>query len=131
MKIELNTNVPLNEKGTNANIKFHIVDNKIMKEENIRYIENTKTYIYDVYIPILSELSLYMTFNTEKNLLSIMVLDNDFCQPYDYEAFILDDLEKGESPRKEHLQIKEFVENKLLHLQEVGILSGYKKNDYI
>lgn len=124
-----NTDISCNSQGTNANIKFHILDDKIMEREH--FIKSNDNYVLYKHIPILQSLEAYIKYDIPEELLTIMVLDDDFGQPYDYQYFIGVALKEEKPIKKELIDLKNFMEDLILHLQDVGILSGYNKGDII
>lgn len=127
--IEINTDVPLNKNGTNANIKFHILDESIMTRNRFRHIEDR--WVFSCHVPVMERLSLEIWYDLNEKELSIMVLDNRFGQPFDYLSYIINDISHKIEPPQDLVDIKEFVEDKVLSIQKAKIFTGYKKGDLI
>lgn len=73
------------------------------------------------------EVSFNVTIEKNNSLqFAIDILDDDFCQPYDYQYIL------GRNPTHEFaLSIKAKVEKEMLYLMKQGIISNYKIGDYI
>lgn len=113
----------VNSKGTNAKIKAHI-----LPDEEMRKIGFTDFYEPHWYFSKLigHEISFTVTIPKDGSDIEILTLDEDFCQPYDYQ-YMLD-----KNPTFEFaLKIKEKVEKQMEYLQNAGVLSGHVKGEYI
>jgi len=72
------------------------------------------------------EISFNVTIPKDGSEMYIDVLDEDFCQPYDYQMMLRD------SPLFEPcLIVRDFVEEQMEHLQNSGVFSGHVKGEYI
>lgn len=113
----------LNSHGTNAAIRAHILPDKEMRRLHFSDHVPSKWY----YCKLLSdEITFNVTIPKDGSDISIDVIDDDFCQPYDYQAILRD------SPsHKFALKIKELVECEMKSLQDAGVLSGHNYGDYI
>ena len=135
MKVEVNSN------GTNKLIKYNILSDERMKEIGFRrnYYEGTD---HEEYCPYwyFSRMIQFPKEKRWKNIeitfsvhipkdgsdLNIMVIDYDFCQPYDYQYIL------SESPEHECANIvKEQVEKWMKYLQDNEVLSGHTYGEYI
>lgn len=135
MKVEVNSH------GTNKLIKYNILSDERMKEIGFRrnYYEGTD---HEEYCPYwyFSRMIQFPKEKRWKNIeitfsvhipkdgsdLNIMVIDDDFCQPYDYQYIL------SESPENECANIvKEQVEKWMKYLQDNEVLSGHTYGEYI
>ena len=126
-------NIKLNKHGVNAKIKATILSDAEMRDIGFtdyakerwhfrRAIKfpNTKRYKgFDI------SFSVTITKNNPKDL-RIDVLDEDFCQPYDYQKMLDKDPEFEPC-----LTVKEQVEEWIKYLMENGVLSGHEYGEYI
>jgi len=125
--------VKLNKNGVNANIKAHILNDKEMRKIGFTDYNNNTWYfcrIFNDFKPKRSY-SNQISFNVSINKkdpedLRIDILDENFCQPYDYQAIL-----ERNSTFKPALQVKEFVETWMKYLQDNGVLSGHEYGEYI
>lgn len=123
---------PLTKYGCNANIKVHIFDEDIMRKA--RFTDYREGYWY--YCRDLRPLSHGISFNlsTKKDDPTdwrIDILDEDFCQPYDYQWMIQREVDGENFDGDFHWRVNEQVEYEMEHLTRLGIISGWKKGDYI
>lgn len=115
--------VEVNEHGTNKTIKFHILPEAEMKR--LRFTDYCEDCWY--YCKSLgSDITFNVTIPKDGSEAWIDVLDDNFCQPYDYQAI----LERDPS-FKFALTIKEKVEECMKELAEAGVISGHKYGEYI
>lgn len=133
--------VELNSHGVNKLIKATILSDEKMKEIGFHknYYEGTKHEKYSPYWYFSRTLELpkdkkYHGFGISFNVnipkdgsdIRIDVLDEDFCQPYDYQYMLEED------PSFEYaLLVKEQVEKWMEYLQNNGVLSGHVYGEYI
>ena len=115
--------IKLNKHGNNAAIKYHILTEDKMKKACFRKtisgwyffkpLDNRSRISYNLSIPFDEDGRIY-------------ILDEDFCQPYDYEYLL------EENPNFSLAQmIKAGAVYYTMLLQQRGILSGYTYGDYI
>lgn len=117
--------VKINEHGNNAAIKVHILDDATMKLNGFRrFIDGVDHWWYlcqRVYKDITFNMTIY-----DNGDWMIDILDEWFCQPYDYQAMY----EKGNhSPVV--LTVKKNVDEVMDSLKHKGIISGWEVGDYI
>ena len=133
--------VEVNSHGVNKAIKYNILTDEEMKQIGFRknYYEGTEHEQYSPYwwftrmIKFPKEkryrgfdISFTVKIPKDGSDLNIMVLDEDWCQPYDYQ-YMLD-----KNPTfKPCLIVKEQVEEFMSYLQEKGVLNGHKYGEYI
>ena len=133
--------IELNSHGVNKKIKAHILSDEKMKEIGFHknYYEGTKHEKYSPYwyfVKVIefpeekkwenTEISFNVRIPKDGSDVNIMVLDEDFCQHYDYQ-YILD-------KNSEHTCaniVKEEVEKWMAYLQDAGVLSGHSYGEYI
>jgi len=134
-------NVEVNSHGVNKAIKYHILSDEEMKEIGFQknYYEGTEHEQYSPYWWFTKNIEFpkskrwkgtYISFTVkipkDGSDLNIMVLDDDFCQPYDYQYLL------SKNPKNECCNIvKEQVEILMAYLQDKGVLSGHKYGEYI
>lgn len=117
--------VELNEHGNNAAIKVHILDEATMKLNGFRrFIDGVDHWWYfcnRVYKDITFNMTIYDSGDWR-----IDILDELFCQPYDYQAMY----ESG-NYRPIVLTVMENVNEIMDSFVHKGIISGWKVGDYI
>ena len=124
-KVEVNSNC------VNAKIKAHILSEKEMRE--IGFTEYNKEWHFRRSItfprkPRYKGFDISFNVSIPKNGsdIRIDVLDEDFCQPYDYQSML------NRNPTFEPaLIVYEQVEELMEYLQSKGVLSGHVKGEYI
>lgn len=124
--------VEINSNYVNAKIKAHILSDEKMKE--IGFTDYSKTtWFFCRSIKFPKEVR-YKGFDISFNVsipkdgsdIRIDVLDEDFCQPYDYQAML------HKNPTFEPaLIVYEQVEEHMEYLQSKSVLSGHVKGEYI
>lgn len=124
----INYDVPLNENHNNANIKINILEEYRMRELGFTdYCKDTWYYCTRV----IDKKKFIVTFNLSINKqnpkdFTIDILDEDFLQPYDYQAGI-----KMSPDFKPYLQVHRKVQKIMKYLIESGIIENYNLGDYI
>jgi hypothetical protein len=120
----LNTEIKTNKYGTNEAIKVHLKpDNEMRKLGFTDYCEGYWYYHKDLNCDI----SFGLTVNkNDSSDMRIDVLDENFCQPYDYQYFL-----ENNPNFKVALEIQGKVEAIMFKLKEAGILSGHEYGEYI
>ena len=117
--------VEINEHGNNAAIKVHILDEATMKLNGFqRFISNEDNWWYfckRVYKDVTFNMTIY-----DSGYWKIDILDECFCQPYDYQAMY----ESG-NYRPVVLTVMENVNEIMDSFVHKGIISGWKVGDYI
>ena len=116
--------IELNSNGVNRRIKYHILPDDEMRK--IGFTDyNPKVWYFGRGI----EHNISFNVSIPKNGiddLRIDVLDEEFCQPYDYQA-ILD----RDSDFPFALLVERKVEKYMEYLQDKGVLSGHARGEYI
>ena len=124
--------IKLNSHGVNAKIKYHILSDEKMKE--IGFTECRKGYLYFCRVIQFPKEKRYRGFNISFSVtiprdgsdIRIDVLDEDFCQPYDYQMIL------SKNPNHTCANIvNEQVEKWMEYLQDKGVLSGHVIGEYI
>ena len=118
----INYNVPRNSRGQNANIKGHIVDDKTMKQHGFHYDAKYEqwNYVQCLY----DEITLYIYISDDGIIID--VIDEDFCQPYDYQKYL-----GNKSDSRVPIIVHRQVQNKMKELMKAGIVTGYTLEDYV
>ena len=122
----------VNSHGTNACIKANILPDKEMREVGFTdYAKNRWYYGRCVPFPETKEyrnvdISFGVTIPKDGTDICIDVLDEDFCQPYDYQ-YMLD-----KNPNLTIcVLVREFVEQQMQYLKECGVIEGHIIGEYI
>lgn len=126
----INYDVPITSKMQNANIKGHILEAEKMEELGFRYNENVNAWIFS---RTLYGEDYFFCKITEDDI-EIMILDDNFCQPYDYQNMLHGvDHEKCKNQTwyKYAMKVHDKVQKFMAKLVEGGAISGYEKNDFI
>lgn len=133
--------VELNSHGVNKLIKATILSDEKMKEIgfNKNYYEGTDHEQYSPYWYFLRfvefpkekrwqgvNISFTVRIPKDRSDIDIMVLDDDFGQPYDYQWI----LSKNSNNKCANI-VKEQVEEWMAYLQDNGVLSGHVYGEYI
>lgn len=123
---------PVNDWRNNVNIHIHLLDDELMRKA--RFTDFREGYWY--YCRDLKPLASGISFNLavakdNPDDWKIDILDEDFCQPYDYQAMIQREYDGEEFQGKFHWIVNAQVEYEMEHLTRLGIISGWEKGDYI
>ena len=114
----------VNERGINKNIKINVLEDKKMREIGFTDFRKDTWYFSRM---LKKEISFSLSVNKENPAdFRIDVLDDDFCQPYDYQSIL--------SKNKNHQFAKEImvlVEKHMAYLAESGIVEGHIYGEYI
>lgn len=121
-----------NRNMNNANISVHLLDEELMRLA--RFTDHREDYWY--YCRDLRPLTSGISFNLSVNKRDasdwrIDILDEEFGQPYDYQSMIQRELDGEDFQGNYHWKVNEQVEYEMEHLTRLGIISGWKKGDYI
>lgn len=128
----INYNVPI-KNHQNANIKANILSDEKMRE--LGFSDHVKSDWY--FSKMLTSMkkfrgftdlgiSFSITINKKTSKCKIDVLDENWCQPFDYQSILRKDPE-----HKFSLEIHHKVQDIMKWLIEVGIIEGYNLGDYI
>ena len=125
-KVEVNSNC------VNAKIKAHILSEKEMREIGFTdYSKDRWFFCRSITFPREPrykgfDISFNVSIPKDGSDIRIDVLDEDFCQPYDYQSML------NRNPIFEPaLIVYEQVEEWMDYLQSKGVLSGHVKGEYI
>ena len=122
------TEVKTNKNGVNSKIKAHILSDEEMRK--IGFTDYRKTHWYFsrmIYKNKMGDISFGVSINkTDPSDLRIDVLDENWCQPYDYQ-YMLEEKPNFQFAR----EIKNKVEEQMAYLQDAGVLSGHVYGEYI
>lgn len=115
--------VAVNSHGTNAKFRFTIRDPKEMRHAGFTDRDGANWYFMR---NLGFDISFNVTIPKDGSEAWIDVLDENFCQPYDWQSL----LEIGEHPVCADI-INHRVIALMLELQAYGILGGYEVGDYV
>ena len=121
-----NEDVELNEFHCNKKLQGHILSSREMKKAGFRELEDRWFYsrMLDKKADISFDVSIYKDNPTER--VNIEVFDEDYGQHYDFQKYL------NKNPHFEFaLKIRNAVEMEMARLQELGIISGHIKGEYI
>lgn len=117
--------IKLNSKHTNASIKANILPDKEMRK--IGFTDhNPDVWFYITPYSQDTSIDFVVTIPKDGSDIEIITLDNNFCQPYDYQAILHDYPDNSFT-----LKFREFVEEEMAYLESKGVLSGHAKYEYI
>ena len=119
--MEINANVPLDERGQNANIKFKVLDIGSMEECGFRHTYGKWVYC----LGITNDISLNIQIS-DNEVGTIDILDDQWLQPYDFQGMIMS---KKINPTVRLVQKR--VYSVMANLMEKGIIGGWNEGDYI
>ena len=123
-------NVEVNSNGVNKSIKYNILSDEEMRAIGFTdYFKNTWYFCKMIKFPKEYrglDISFNVSIPKDNSYIEIDVLDEAFCQPYDYQ-YMLDKNPKFEPC----LIVKEQVEEWMKYLQDKGVLSGHVCGEYI
>ena len=118
--------VELNVVHCNKKLQGHILSSREMKKAGFRELEDRWFYsrMLDKKADISFDVSIYKDNPTER--VNIEVFDEDYGQHYDFQKYL------NKNPHFEFaLKIRNAVEMEMARLQELGIISGHIKGEYI
>lgn len=127
--------VELNSHGVNAKIKAHIFDDAKMREFGFTdYAKDRWYFCRGINFKDVKkkkglsniDISFSVSIPKDGSDIRIDILDEDFCQPYDYQYIL-----KKHPEHKIANIVKEQVEYWMEKLQEEGVLEGHVRGEYI
>ena len=127
--------VKVNSHGVNAKIKAHILSDDDMRRIGFTDYKKDTWYFCRIvmeerskrkYGGIDFEVSFSVSIPKDGSDIRIDVLDEAFCQPYDYQHMLERNPTFGVA-----LKVKEQVEKWMKYLQDNGVLSGHIEGEYI
>lgn len=126
----INYDVPLNSKGQNKNIKGHMLAKEKMEKLGFWWNDIVHAWIFNR--KIVDDIGFHVRLD-EKSI-EILILDDAFCQHYDYQKALRDvDVEKYSNlPWVQYaVKVHTAVQGYMAKFVEAGVISGYEANDYI
>ena len=123
----------LNDNYNNTAISVNLLDDDLMRKARFTDVTEDKWYYCRDLEPLAHGISFNLSVRKDDpTKWTIDVLDEAVLQPYDYQSMIQNEYEHGfNSPGKFHWIVNEQVEYEMEHLTRLGIISGWKKGDYI
>ena len=121
--IKINKDVSLDERGQNANIKFHVLDKETMNSYDFGY--TYERWLFNV--GLTDTISMNIAISDDGEGL-IDILDDDFLQPYDFQSMIVNNDDEAPSVAK---TVQKKVYKIMEGLSFGGIISGWNAGDYI
>lgn len=131
-RLIMEQDVKVNSHGINAKIQGHILPDEQMRAIGFTDYDPTHWYFCRIvnFPKIIKTRNLIISFNVtipkDGSDIRIDILDDDWCQPYDYQYLLY----KNPTFRIA-LIVKEQVEEWMEYLQANGVLSGHVKGEYI
>lgn len=140
-KFDYSKECSVNSHCVNSNITYSILDEQTMKDAGFcdKYYQGTKNEedahkwyaIKYINFPLLNkyhsfEVTLNISLPKDNSDINISVLDEDFCQPYDYQSML-----KNNPNFEAALLVFEQVEFWMKYYEYFGILSGHNYGEYI
>ena len=112
----------IDERGQNKNLRYHIVDKDIMESLGFRHTGNVW-----MLRECIGNIGIYIRI-TDDCIGTIDVLDNDFCQPYDFQYIIV--ILKNKTP-KVAIEVQHKLYNILDSMKTFGVLENWEWGDYV
>ena len=132
---------PLTKYGCNANIRINLLSDNLMRIARFTDYREGYWYFCKDLRPLAHGISFNLSIKKDDPTdWRIDILDEDFCQPYDYQWMIKRELEGERFDGDFHWRINEEVELIMEHLKRepelvngefVYLLEGWEKGDYI
>lgn len=116
----------INQRGQNAAICGHILGDDIMEANGFRHREAFGRQFWSKFVLMAYkhlEMGFYVTIYDDDGSIEIDMLDEDFCQPYDWQGMD-EDFDYA-------IKARDFSWDQMEKLVESGIVSGWKRGDYI
>lgn len=135
---DMTESVAINSHGVNANIKYNILSSDEMRRNGFELNDDIETPTWSASFSLKQHkkydntfklsLNISLPLDSSKDDLDIVVMNEEWGQPYDYQ-YILSLPKK----KKNHIAsaVKEEVEDIIAKLQEANILNGHERDDYI
>lgn len=122
----INNDVPLNEKNQNKNIEAVILPDKEMRDLGFTDWAKDSWYFTDRVGPKEADISFNVSIKKDTGEIDIDVLDEDFCQPYDYQYGLVMGM-RGKFALAVHRDVQKLMKK----LMDGGVIKGYVIGDYI
>ena len=113
-----------NKSGVNVKIKAHILDEESMKAAGFRHVVGDGEF-WSYFKDLGSDIEFHVKIPVRGEL-RIDVLDEWYCQPYDYQYMI-----HSKATHKLPYEVFERVEEEMQRLKDFGILEGHEYGEYI
>ena len=123
----INFDVPLNKKKCNKKIHCISTDAEL---ESYGFTDRIKKRWY-YYRKIMPDITFNLTIDKKTRKATVEVLDENYCQPYDYQHMIYLAIHENRQPNEMAIVVHSKVQEKMKQLMEDGIIAGYNENDYI
>ena len=123
----INFDVPLNKKKCNKKIHCISTDAELESYGFTDHIKNRWYYCRK----ILPDITFNLSIDKKTRKATVEVLDENFCQPYDYQHMIYLAIKDNRKPNEMAIVVHSKVQEKMKQLMEDGIIAGYNENDYI
>ena len=125
LKMIQNGEPNVDDRGLNVLINSKILSNDEMLRAGFRLTQMDTWYLCR-YVGDDQETTLNITISQDGSRLKIDVLDEAFCQPYDYQMLL------GKDSTNQHaLNVMNNVETVMQLLSDAGIITGWQKGMYI
>ena len=130
-------NIEVNRHSVNKKIKANILSDSEMRRIGFTdYAKDRWYFCRGIKFPSTREyrnfeVSFSVAIPKDGSDIRIDVLDEAFCQPYDYQSMIIHSREMGLEPNKTCMIVFEQVEQHMKYLAEQGILEGHIYGEYI
>ena len=112
----------VDERGQNKNLRFHIINEHLMESVGFKH-----THDFWLLYDCIDCISINILIK-DNGVGVIDVLDDEFCQPYDFQQMIL---EKGDNAPKMAIEIQRKLYTILDSMKTFGILEGWEWGDYV
>lgn len=122
---DIDQEIRVDENGLNEKIGFHVLDEASMAHAGFRRTvgDPDRWYLCQA---LGNDITLNVTVPENGSRGRIDVLDEAFCQPYDYQLIL------AKNPRHPIAnKVRDQVEAHIAKLQELGIISGHVRGEYI
>lgn len=133
--ILLEDTVETNSNGVNKKIKANIFSDEKMRELGFTDYAKDRWYFNRLLRPSKKskgfEISFSISIPKDGSDIRIDVLDEAFCQPYDYQAMIINSREKKTKANETCLKVFDWVEELMKELADKGVLEGHVYGEYI
>jgi hypothetical protein len=113
----------VDENGQNKNLRFHIIDSHLMESVGFRHIYNFWILCDSVDEDITINIKI-----TDNEVGTIDILDDNFCQPYDFQKMIYD---LGDNAPFTAIKVQHKLYTILDSMKTFGILEGWEWGDYV
>lgn len=121
--------------GTNAKIKFNRLSDDEMKKLGFwdGYKHDLNRWVKVEEIPGMQDVSFNVEIPKENSdaELNINVIDEAFCQPYDWQYYMYRAMENGITIPKRLVIVKDYCIKRMHELTDAGLLYGWEEGDYI